>query len=253
MKNYLFFCVLLLLVPNIADAADVTKSDLDSLKSDLEQKIDKVKQQIKFNNAETLSGDRISYPFEVPHYKIEKVIYENGNKAVGETSKVLVKECKRDSPSDPCIKDENGSIQIIAEELKDVMNCIPPGLQFRALGEADKDTGMIKAMVLPGSYKDCDGYPHVESHPLASQLILLPNQISNILPSRKGITYGTLFVPYKLLLAGSKSIKGSTTVGPYIARRQVTEKGVEIKWIGFIGPSLIENSETDGTDVKREC
>lgn len=69
---------------------------------------------------------------------------------------------------------------------------------------------------------------------------------STRLPDRFGFTYGALVVPYKYHFEGSKSFKGNGTIGPFVGwRRARNNIGVAVKYIAFMGASVIEVDRED--------
>ncbi|MGA2782616.1 MAG: hypothetical protein ABSF13_11975 [Smithella sp.] len=64
--------------------------------------------------------------------------------------------------------------------------------------------------------------------------------------SRFGLTYGTLVVPFKYHLYGSKEFNGDSTVGPYLGYRfdKNTWWGIDLKLVGFAGASAIKVNQT---------
>lgn len=180
------------------------KKQQDKAVTELEKKLEAVRRQASFANAHKIVGDRISYSFDIPGKEI--TIVSDGSKYKG---------------------------------------CIPAGLEMRVFTEPDKD-GNVLAVILPGSYDDseCDLHSKKDksSHPLAKKLIKISADIAGAAPRRRGWTYGTLFVPYKVLLKGSRDLKSSATIGPYAGYRKILDSGWEIKYVAFAGPSIIENS-----------
>ncbi len=127
--------------------------------------------------------------------------------------------------------------------------CIPAGLQMRVLTNPNDD-GTVRAVIIPGEYIKCDKTKG-DMHPLANKLIEINPNFEGAAPRRTSWTYGTLVVPYKAIQGGSKSIKSSTTIGPY-AGRSVDFGWFESEFIVFAGPTLIENSFVDNGESKTE-
>ncbi len=168
--------------------------------------------QTKFANQDSYVGDKISFEFDIPASKVKLV---------------------------------NG--ETIAAE------CIPAGLQMRVLTDPEDD-GTVRAVILPGNeYRKCSETNLTKgSHPLASKLIEINPNYEGTTPRRTGWTYGTLVVPYKLIIGGSRSIKSSTTIGPYAGTSIRGWSGVEAEFILFAGPTLVENAFVDNGEAKTE-
>lgn len=228
---------------------EVENTNLEEEITGLEKELQAARRQGEFKNVESFIGDKISYPFDIPASEIE--IFNN----------------KSVKPA-----------------------CIPAGLQLRVLTEPDDD-GFVLAVVLSGPYDyECGrARPQTDkagaeqsttqetalilrdnsskvapenletknrirfpNHPLANILIKINSRFAGASPKRSGWTYGTLLVPYKGITSGSKTIKSSATIGPYFGRRIEGNTGLEFKFIGFFGPSAIENSTEENGESKTD-
>jgi hypothetical protein len=78
-------------------------------------------------------------------------------------------------------------------------------------------------------------------------IVVIPkNVLSGTPPSRIGLSYGTLLVPYKYHLEGSKNFTGNATVGGYIGYRHYLDLiGLEMQYVCFLGAAPISVDITD--------
>jgi len=82
-----------------------------------------------------------------------------------------------------------------------------------------------------------------------------PNFISSIPPDRYGLTYGTLIVPFKYQIKGSKDFTGSSTLGGYLGFRQDRSgvTGLALQYVGFLGVSNVSvPTTTNGTTTNQD-
>jgi hypothetical protein len=76
--------------------------------------------------------------------------------------------------------------------------------------------------------------------------------LQSLPPDRFGLTYGTLLVPYKYHLKGSKSFTGAASLGGYVGYRQERSGllGLGVQYVVFIGAASVPVSNVvDGKPV----
>lgn len=76
----------------------------------------------------------------------------------------------------------------------------------------------------------------------ANQVVLLEHsRIDSLNPVRKGVTYGTLLVPYKYHRSGEKGFSGGTSLGGYLGYRldRTGFTGFETNFISFVGATSV--------------
>jgi len=127
--------------------------------------------------------------------------------------------------------------------------CIPASVSLRGLGKVDNDTLIVKLATIKETVKDCsdEGIDIPSYHK-----ITLPSEVmTKLTPNRFGLTYGSLVVPYKYHVSGSKSFNGNSTIGPYLGYRfdKNGTLGAAVKVVAFVGGSVTEVTRTvDGEE-----
>jgi len=115
--------------------------------------------------------------------------------------------------------------------------CVPAGVALRAI--ADYPDGGISALLSNkfGDVIDCEQKTSIENR----LVFVNKEQLKNYAPSRYGLSYGALMVPYKYHYNGSKDFSGGATVAPYLGYRfDKNILGVEIKPIVFAGMTKVD-------------
>ena len=87
---------------------------------------------------------------------------------------------------------------------------------------------------------------------IGQTIVLSHERIDTTNPVRKGITFGTLLIPYKYFLGDDKAFTGGSTLGGYLGYRvdRTGFSGFESNFVVFAGATSIAVPETvDGTET----
>ena len=128
--------------------------------------------------------------------------------------------------------------------------CIPANTDLQALGNSVDNLGVVVYLLEPGLLEDpviksCGGTGG-ETIPVGVAITILKTDVKRNVPSRFGLTYGVLVVPYKYNFEGSENFEGNSTVGPFLGYRfDKTGYGFGVKAIAFIGGAAIKVDRTD--------
>ena len=125
--------------------------------------------------------------------------------------------------------------------------CIPAKTTLRGMGKQDNEGLVVQLANVFGKPVDCkDEKTTVDGK---RPILIGKNVLERMTPSRYGLTYGALVVPFKYQLNGDKEFKGGSSVAPYLGYRfDPNYLGVGVKLIGFLGGGTISVEQTvDGT------
>ncbi len=118
--------------------------------------------------------------------------------------------------------------------------CIPAKTPLRGMyteTDGNNKTVWVRLGNVFGTPTDCkDGTPL----PANVAMAIDQRHFTHTPPSRYGLTYGALVVPFKYHVKGSKEFKGGSTVAPYFGyRSDGNDLGFGAKFIGFLGASTV--------------
>lgn len=125
--------------------------------------------------------------------------------------------------------------------------CIPAKTTLRGMGKEDGKGLVVQLANVFGKPVDCkDEKTTVDGK---RPILISKTVMDRMTPSRYGLTYGALVVPFKYQLNGDKEFKGGSSVAPYLGYRfDPNYLGVGVKLIGFLGGGTISVEQTvDGT------
>jgi len=121
--------------------------------------------------------------------------------------------------------------------------CIPAGSTLLGMGPISTD-GTLTVLNKKKIIEDCSKEKKEVSTIVA--LIIDKDTMDKYKPNRFGLTYGTLVVPFKYHLYGSKEFNGDCAVGPYLGYRFDKNGwwGLDFKLVGFAGASAVKVNQT---------
>jgi hypothetical protein len=128
--------------------------------------------------------------------------------------------------------------------------CIPASTSLRGLSKLDtaaNGTGLqVRLANVFGTVKDCDD--DRKTVPGNTVINLSADEVKRSKPTRYGLTYGGLVVPFKYHLTGEKEFRPGGTVAPYLGYRfDRNYLGFSFKLVGFLGGAGVTvDQEVDG-------
>lgn len=123
--------------------------------------------------------------------------------------------------------------------------CAPAFSTLRGIGTLKIGSNIQPAFIVT-NVSDKPGCPSNTVVKVEDVVVVNQDDLDSTPPDRYGLTYGTLLVPYKYHLAGSKSFTGSTSVGGYLGFRQDRSgiTGLALQYIAFLGASNVPVTQT---------
>lgn len=150
-------------------------------------------------------------------------------------------------------------IDLSAQEKTAIYACAPRNTELRGAGTVEIDNKTYPIFVVKNvslEMEDLATCPVVDSRVLRGQIVALSvNEIVSIPPSRYGVTYGTLLIPFKYQIQGDKSFYGGSTLGGYVGYRQDRTfiTGMSAQYILFVGGTSVPVVQSvDGRDVEQQ-
>lgn len=120
--------------------------------------------------------------------------------------------------------------------------CIPFSTSLRGLSDLTGEGLKVRLANTFGAPIDCDSKSPI---PGDVAITLDETTVNSSAPSRYGLTYGGLVVPFKYHLNGEKEFRAGGTVAPYLGYRfDRNYLGVGMKVVGFLGGAGVPVEQT---------
>lgn len=120
--------------------------------------------------------------------------------------------------------------------------CIPLSVSLRGLSDLAEDGLKVRLSNVFGKPIDCDSTQPIPGN---VAIVLAKATVLGSAPSRYGLTYGGLVVPFKYHLNGDKEFRSGGTIAPYLGYRfDKNYLGVGVKLVGFLGGAGVPVEQT---------
>jgi hypothetical protein len=123
--------------------------------------------------------------------------------------------------------------------------CIPHGTTLRGMSDLTQQGLKVRLANVFGNPIDCTNPSANKTIPAGEQITISEADVKNARPSRYGLTFGGLVVPFKYHLNGDKEFRPGSTVAPYIGYRfDKNTIGASLKLVGFLGGAGVSVEQT---------